>query len=373
MEIAPLLPDAALLEIRGIEVQANVITLKLASRPVICVCPNCHCRSARVHSHYWRHLGDLPWQGRTVRIELQVRKLFCRNPSCSQRIFTERLPQVVERYGRRTHRLRETLRGLGLALGGEAGARMASLLAMPTSPDTLLRLVCSEPLSSASSPRVLGVDDWSWHRGQRYGTILCDLEQHRPLDLLPDRSAELLRDWLVCHPGVKIISRDRSGLYSKGAAVGAPGARQVADRFHLLKNLRKVLIRLLNRLPHELIKAAVTAAATSTSMHNTPVNTAKITPLEMLNVSSSTPPIFSASRSRRLARYNQIMDLHRQGLSLRQIARQMGVDRGTVTRVLHAHDFPERSRRRYMRRTDPFEMYLRQRWQEGCHSGAQLY
>ena len=149
----------------------------------------------------------------------------------------------------------DALRLIGFALGGEAGARTATQLGLRTSPDTLLRIVRGSSVMGTVTPRVLGVDDWSYKRGQRYGTILCDLERRRVVDLLPDRSAESLTAWLRAHPGVEVISRDRSSLYAEGARQGAPAAVQVADRWHLMKNLTEALERILQRHHTELRQA----------------------------------------------------------------------------------------------------------------------
>lgn len=240
--IHPLLSDPGRVRCVQVQITPELIVIQVQSVAMTATCPHCSARCARVHSRYRRTLTDLPWQGRPVRLVLELRKFFCDSSDCLRRIFAERLPLALVR-ARKTARLNQALVGIGFACGGEGGARLAERLGMPTSPDTLLRRIRRTVLAEQVVPRVLGVDDWALRKGQRYGTILCDLEQRLPLELLSERSAETLSAWLTAHPGVELISRDRGGSYAQGAASGAPAARQIADRFHLLQNVRELGVR----------------------------------------------------------------------------------------------------------------------------------
>ena len=169
------------------------------------------------------------------------------------------MPGLAAPYAHRTTRLRGVLTDLGLALGGAAGARLAAHLHLPTSDDMLLRYVRAVPDPPwTPGPRVLGIDDWARRKGQCYGTILVDLETHRPVDLLPDRETATGAAWRAAHPGPAIISRDRAEGYAAAASQGAPAARQGADRFHFLRNLGEALEELLVRLHQELTRAVAT-------------------------------------------------------------------------------------------------------------------
>ena len=337
-------------------------------------CPVCGKMATRIHSSYERRIVDLPWLGTPVCVLWRSRRLFCDNPLCSRRIFTERCPELAAPYARRTSRLTTALNATGLICGGEPGARLAKVLGIPTSGDTLLRIMRGNPPVPSATPRVLGVDDWAIRRGQHYGTVICDLERHCIVDLLPDRSAESFANWLKDHPGVQVISRDRGDNFIKGATDGAPTAVQVADRWHLLKNLGDALLGVLDRHATQVQSAAIDAADAvelAPAIH-VPIGGSEV-PVEEEQKSVIKPQALAEmNRRSRLKKFQDVNELHNQGVSAREIARRLGMHRSTVGRYIRCSSFPERKKRHYKRSTDPFDAYLRQRWQAGCHNARHL-
>jgi len=264
MDASTLLPDPQALRPVKIIPSHSSLTLVVKAARTQAECPRCYRPSTRVHSYYTRKVADLPWHGVSVRLDLRTRRFRCKNSLCTKRIFCERLPQVVAHYARKTARLDDALRLIGLLLGGEAGAQATLKLAISTSPDTLLRRVRRDTPLCSPTPRVLGVDDFAFRRGQRYGTILVDLERHRVIDLLADRESATLAAWLKAHPGVEVVSRDRSPTYAAAINEGAPSVMQVADRFHLLMNVREALEKVMAR-HNRLLRSRSLAAPASTA------------------------------------------------------------------------------------------------------------
>jgi transposase len=352
-------------EITAVSQSDHGLTITAHTTGSTATCPRCGLSSRRIHSYYTRRPRDLPLWDFAVRLVLRVRRFRCLNATCTVQTFAERLAQVVRPAAQRTVRLTTALQHLGLALGGEAGARLGAKLHVPASPDTLLRLVRQLPDPPMVTPTILGVDDWAMRRGRTYGTLLVDLERHRPIDLLPDRTADTLAAWLQAHPGVIILSRDRSTEYARGASLGAPEAQQVLDRWHLVRNLREALERLLDRL-HQRLVAMLTASQAPTAL-----------PLSIdarsLRRSTTDQIARQERRARRLARYQEVRALHAQGVSTRHIAQQLQMSRTTVLRYLRTDTFPERAQSRRVSLLDPYVAYLQKQWDAGCHNGVQLW
>jgi len=212
------------------------------------VCPCCGVVSRKVRSRYGRQLADLPAHGRHVVISVEVRRFLCAERDCVRRIFAERLePSVAGSFSRRTERLDGLVQHLGRALGGRPGQRMARRLLLPVSKDTLLRTVRRRAAAPQEAPKIIGVDDWAWRKGHRYGTLICDLERRRVIDLLPDREPATVAAWLAARPSIEIIARDRGGSYGAAAEQGRPEALQVADRWHLFENASAAFLSAVRR------------------------------------------------------------------------------------------------------------------------------
>ena len=325
-------------------------------------CPACQQISHRIHRYYQRCPRDLPISGQTVQLRLRVRRFRCFNAACSKQTFAEPLPDLVGHTSRRTLRLTLLWTVFAIQSGGEPGARLLKAVGTTVSLDTLLRLARTSPIVESSAPEILGVDDFAFRRGMKYGTLLIDWERHQVVDLLVDRTAETLANWLQAHPGVKWISRDRSGEYARGAHLGAPEAQQVMDRWHVIKNWREALERVVSRL-YSGLEQRLQQPSTPFKKRNKPRTVHE-------------QVISAAAREQRLARYEEVLSSYQQGLSITQIAKQAHLTRTTVYNYLAAESFPERHPRSPSPGTGkliaPYTAYLRERCAQGCQNAQQL-
>lgn len=328
-------------------------------------CPACDGLSGRVHSRYQRRLSDLAVSGRPVLLHVRVRRFVCMASACPRKTFAESFPHLTSRYKRSTHALLAMLRSMGLALGGRPGARLSDGLGVPTSRMTLLRAIDALAVPEPGSVRVLGVDDFAFRRGHNYGTVLIDMDTRRPVELLPDRTAESFAAWLRAHPGTEVICRDRASGYAEGAREGAPGAIQVADRWHLLHNLSDAVNRVARAhrscLKDPTERAEDRSPGTPTT-EKTTTGTAHVAP----------PAGRREANTRR--RHTEIHELLARGVRLKPISRTLDLDVKTVRRYARAVTPDELLTPNPTRGTqlDQHLPFLARRWQEGCDNAGRL-
>jgi transposase len=356
VRIAALLPHLRDLQLRQATCEDGLVQLVAHGRGHHAVCPECQRQSTHVHSHYTRHLTDLPIGGLPVLLHLVVRRFRCLNPRCPRQTFAEQLIPIVAPYARRTSALRRALEWIGLQVGARPGQRLGTGLGLLGRRDSLLRLVRALPDPMPCPARVLGVDEFALRRGHTYGTVIVDGESHRPIDILDDRSADQFAAWLRERPSPEIICRDRGGCYADGARRGAPTAIQVADRYHLLANLGSTVERLV--------------AQHARCWEDDPLSVAP--PPEPV----STPPPGGILLERHRGRYEQIHTLVARGQTITAIARHLQLDRKTVRKFARASS-PEAISTRAPHAGAPallrrFYGHLNRRWQEGCEDGAVL-
>ncbi|AFZ28293.1 transposase family protein (plasmid) [Cylindrospermum stagnale PCC 7417] len=368
-----LLPDSTNLKLENCQVDKIKTQIKLIVSAIRTVvnCPVCNQPTHKIHSRYERKLTDLPWADYSITLQLRVRKFYCINTLCKRRIFTERLTSVTAPWARRTLRLAQRLSAIGLANGGEAGVRLSEQLGLTVSRNTLLKLVRSIPLPPIVTPQTLGVDDFCFRKCKTYGTALIDLERSRPIALLKDAKAEILAEWLKAHPGVKVVSRDRSKTYESGIRQGAPEAIHVADRFHLLQNLAETLNQVF-ATNHQALKAVDEAYSLSSVIQTDGTVVVRV---PRPSREQQALQLTERNHARRLAIHQQVWDLHDQGWSAKAIACQVGIGVTSVFRYLRTPTFPEPTRRRSRGRSIlvPYQEYILKRWDEGCYEGLALF
>jgi len=359
-----------------------MIEVELRCTATAAFCPICRTSSRRVHSRYVRVIRDLPWGGTPMSLHFSTRRFFCDDLDCRQRIFAEQLSGLARRRARGTPRLENTLVHIGLECGGEPGRRLCGRLGIGTSGDTILRRLRALPRTGGHPGKVIGIDDFAFRRGQRYGTIIVDHESGGVIDLLPDRTSACLESWLAAQPVTPTIAtRDRSGVYAKAIATAAPDAVQVADRWHLLANCRETLVRVLDRHHPAIIEAmAASQSQRADPPHDAAQTVRQAVPTTALPKGPSTKATPLAKnqqhaidrRAKRVARYERVLELHRQGHSHRAIVRQLKMSRRQVMKLLNAGTFPERAKTHHTRHVDRYLDQLQLQWSEGVRNTAQL-
>jgi transposase len=361
MSLEPLCPDPATWRIALIAPERDRLILHLEPVRRAVACPVCGTRSQRVHSRYHRKPWDVSWGQWPVQLIVQARRFFCDVPTCPRQIFVEPFPRVLARYARQTERLRQVLLELAHASSAEMGARLARWLGYMTSPETLIRLQRRERFA-LPAPCILGVDEFALRRGVTYGTLLVDLERRQPVAVLEGRTAELVIKWLQAHPSVTTLVRDRAGAYALAGRVAVPDALQVADRFHLVRNVSDALKTLLHAGRWH---PPATGLQPERSPHTS--TTAAVSPAE-------TSPKAPQPTPRKRALWEAVQQRRGLGQSLRQIAQALGIDRRTVRKYLAADQplgYP--ARRPRPTQLSPYVGYLAERWAQGCHNARRLY
>jgi transposase len=364
MDVAALLLLPSGLEIDRIGADVTVLTVSVTSVLPASVCPLCGMSARRIHSRYHRTVADVACGGRQVRLLLTVRKFFCDAPECARKIFTERLGPFLEPWARMTTRLAQALFDIGRATCGKLGARLAARLWMPTSWMTILRRIMAVPTPPVGLVSQLGLDDWSFLRRKQFGAILVNLETHRILDLLPDRSAPTAANWMQAHPEIELVSRDRSKEFATAVAQGAPQAVQVLDRFHLMQNLVEQIDIVVSRCVAELRRAL--PRPTSKPISTAPPAQWKPTPPPRIALRQD------ARQEARQARYEQVLALRQEGCNAVEIAERLGMKSRTVARWVR-HFRQDNHRRKRPSAFDRFAPYVWERWQAGCHNGLRLW
>ncbi|HFK5535976.1 TPA: ISL3 family transposase [Elizabethkingia anophelis] len=338
-----ILPSNLQLKAETIYSESGVLYIHTSVCQKYSACPICGKRSKRIHSRYSRTLLDLPISGHMVKVKLKTRKYFCDNAVCPRKVFTERFDYEIRPYYRRMVRSNDLITRMALELGGNTGAAISRYVGIPVSPTTILRVIKRiEIQPKALTSGIIGVDDWAFKNGKTYGTVIIDLERKEVIDLLPDRESGTLAEWLRKHPEITTVSRDRYGPYALGIKTGAPHARQVADRFHLLMNLGEATRRIFQSKGKELREVF--------TLYNDPKRRIsscfEIKQQAPSSLKTAEPNISTANIDvARQHKFDKVKELYSTGITLRQIARITKLARGTVRKYVLMEQLEKRQSR----------------------------
>lgn len=367
-----LIPSAQNFRIKKLVMQEAKIKGEIESTIKIAKCPKCQEESKNIQSRYERKIADLPWATISVELKIRVRRFCCRNQKCNQKIFSEPLSEVAGRYRRKTIALEAVLSLIAKAEGAEQASITAIKLGVNISPDTMLRLLRRQEIKKypTSEIKVVGIDDWAIKKGNKYATIIVDLEKRKPLELLPDTEPKTVEKWLKAHPNIEVISRDRGNNFIEAASKAAPQAQQVADRWHLFHNLMEALINTVKRNNKVLKEAAKEMSMIMATSSNVEVTSLTTLPKSPGQVAKS-----QKQRQYRMSKYEQTKVLHKEGLSIAAIAKQVGSHRETIRNYIRSESFPERllPAPKPNKKIEGYLSYLQLRWQQGCYNGRQLF
>jgi hypothetical protein len=356
-----LLPHLSSLTVERVTDRGGGVIVQVRARSREAGCPRCGAISRRVHSRYWRLVRDVATAGREVLLRVRVRRFFCDHTGCGARTFAEQFEELTAPRSRHTALLGQAWTAIALSLAGRAGARLALRLGMPTSRHTLIRLLRGLDDPPSAAPVVLGVDDFALRRGHNYGTVLVDIPTGRLIDLLLDRETDTLADWLRDHPGITVICRDRAGAYAEAARQGAPKAVQVADRFHLWRNLGQVVEKTVTTRRASLVPSDLEQAQAAAPVP---------------------PPVLQPAADKKIIarmreQYTAVQELYGCGMSKAAIGRELGLGLhpATVRKLAQARSLGELTAKTEQRAhlVDDYIEHLHRRWNEGERNATGLF
>lgn len=332
------------------------IYLHLTSLDPFGICPYCGQISYRVHSTYVRTLADLPILNQKVILLFEARKFFCKNDECSKTTFAEQPGEEICRYQRRTHRCESVIGNLCARMSALSASLLLQEMEIPASRSTTLRTIYRIAIPYFGVVTELGVDDWAFRKGVTYGTILVDMQTGDVIDLLADRETASFESWINKHPQVTLVSRDRSTDYSSAIANTGREIIEIADRFHLVKNMTDCITKVISENYVEYRRSL--SVQKTTIINETPESPDK-------------PFVTDMKIDTRTNMFNEVKELQAKGFKINAIAKKLHIARQTVRKYMFYEELPARSskaRNEYYK----FDQYVEHEYTSG-KSLSQIY